>query len=64
MRSTQITARLPEAVVCQIDQMAEATGLGRGQILRLLLTRATEEGLPSGLADHADELKAARGKSR
>jgi hypothetical protein len=63
MRSTQITARLPETMVSQIDQMAEAAGMGRGQVLRLLLARATEEGLPAGLTDHAEALKAARGQT-
>ena len=62
MLSTQITARLPQVMVRQIDEMAEAVGMGRGQILRLLLARATEEGLPSGLADHAEAMKAARGQ--
>jgi hypothetical protein len=56
--------RLPVAVVSQIDHMAEQVGMGRGQILRLLLARATEEGLPSGLADHAEALKAARGQTK
>ena len=64
MRTQQITARLPETVVIQIDQMAEAVGMGRGQVLRLLLARATEEGLPTGLADHAEALRVARGQTR
>jgi len=62
MKTRQITARLPETVLGQIDQMAEQVGMGRGQVLRLLLARATEEGLPSGLADHAEALKVARGR--
>lgn len=61
MKALQITARLPESLVRQIDQLADSAGMGRGQMLRLLLARATETGLPSGLADHADALKAARG---
>jgi hypothetical protein len=62
MRSTQITARLPKAIVKEIDEMADAVGMGRGQVLRLLLARATEEGLPPGLAEDADALKVARGQ--
>ena len=64
MKTQQVTARLPEAVVSQIDQMAETAGMGRGQMLRLLLARATEEGLPSGLAGHAAAIRVARGLAR
>jgi len=64
MKTRQITARLPEMVLEQIDQMAESAGMGRGQVLRLLLAKATEEGLPLGLTDHAEALKVARGLSK
>lgn len=51
-------------MVGQIDQLAEAAGMARGQVLRLLLARATEAGLPAGLTDHAEALKAARGQTK
>jgi len=59
-----MTLRVPISTVDRIDGLAEEAGLTRAQVLRMLLGRAAEADLPTGLVENADRLRAARGVTR
>ena len=61
MRTSQVTIRLPQKVAEKLDVMADAAGLTRAQLMRMLLSRASAEDLPSGLVQNAASLRDARG---
>jgi antitoxin component of RelBE/YafQ-DinJ toxin-antitoxin module len=62
--TVQMTLRIPISTVDRIDGLAEEAGLTRAQVLRMLLRRASEADLPSGLVENADRLREARGVTR
>jgi len=64
VRTSQVTIRLPQKVAEKLDVMADAAGLTRAQLMRMLLSRASAEDLPSGLIENAASLRDARGAIR
>ena len=60
-RTVQMTIRVPMATVDRLDSLAEKAGLTRAQAMRMLLCRASEADLPTGLVENADRLREARG---
>ena len=59
--TVQMTLRVPVSTLDRIDGLAEEAGLTRAQVVRMLLRRASEAALPTGLVENADRLRAARG---
>jgi antitoxin component of RelBE/YafQ-DinJ toxin-antitoxin module len=59
--TVQMTLRIPISTVHRLDDLAEQAGLARAQVIRMLLRRASEAELPSGLVENADCLREARG---
>jgi hypothetical protein len=59
--TVQMTLRVPISTIARIDDLAERAGLARAQIVRMLLRRASEAELPSGLVENAACLREARG---
>lgn len=60
LRSTQLSIRLPQYVMEQVDILAEETGHSRSDVVRVLLGRATLSDLPEGWISSADETRQAR----
>jgi hypothetical protein len=59
--SVQMTIRVPISTVDRLDTLADMAGLTRAQAVRMLLCRASEADLPTGLIENADRLREARG---
>ena len=64
MRTFQVTVRLPQKAAEKLDSMADAAGLTRAQLMRMVLSRASAEDLPAGLVENAASLRDARGAAR
>lgn len=59
--TVQVTLRIPASTSDRIDSLASDSGLTRAQMLRMLLSRASEAELPISLVENAERLRAARG---
>lgn len=52
-----IAARIPTSVAARIDDMAQRSGLGRAEIVRLALTRMPDDLIPPELYAAADVMR-------
>jgi hypothetical protein len=57
--STTLIVRVPTPLVERVDNLAERAGMNRSQLVRLLLSRADEGAIPSGLLNSGNELRLA-----
>ena len=62
--TVQVTVRLTQSITDRIDTLANRAGLTRAQLMRMLLSRASEADLPVGLVANADRLREARGAAQ
>lgn len=48
MESVRVQIRLPESILKELDEMAEARGLNRSAMIRLLIRDAAQSGAVNG----------------
>jgi predicted transcriptional regulator len=53
----QFVLRVPSDIADKVDSIASETGLNRSQVVRLALSKFTEEGIPSDWIRHREALR-------
>jgi hypothetical protein len=58
--SIPLVVRVPTYQVCRVDDLARRSGLTRSQLVRLILDKMSDDGVPAVLFDIADGLRPLR----